>query len=85
MPLDIQKEAEEIQLFVVTREGVYRHEIVGIYDRYDYATEAALVAISEEDDDYHEFNVGKCTLGRTITDVENIAVFERKGEKISWR
>lgn len=85
MPLDIQKEVEEVKLYVVTREGVYRHEIVGVYDRQDIALEAAKTAIAEEDDDYHDFNVGECTLGCAITDVLNVAIFIKRGEEITWR
>jgi hypothetical protein len=72
-----------MQLFVVTKEGVYRHEIVGIYTDKGRAMGEAEVAIKAENDDYHEFYVSECEADKPIDDVECIARLKREKQGIS--
>jgi hypothetical protein len=46
-----------MKVFIVTREGVYRHEIEGVYLTEAEAREKALEALKSQGDDYHSFDV----------------------------
>jgi hypothetical protein len=60
-------------LFVVTREGVYRHEIVAVTRDLSTAVEKAHVVASHERDDYHFFDVSRIELDTISKDVELVA------------
>ena len=62
-------------LYVVTREGVYRHEILGIYTKSPNALAAAKAAAGKENDNYHDIVVSKCKVDEVIEDVEAIDRF----------
>lgn len=49
-------------LFIVTKEGIYRHDIVGVYESEALAREAAERSVRAEPDDYHDFYVIATTL-----------------------
>jgi hypothetical protein len=46
-----------VEGYLVVRTGVYRHEILGLYDTLRDARHKALTACYEETDDYHYFDV----------------------------
>jgi hypothetical protein len=46
-----------MKVFIVTREGVYRHEIEGVYPTEAEAREKALEVLKSQGDDYHAFDV----------------------------
>lgn len=74
-----------MKLFVVTVEGIYRHQIVGVYDSLEGADVCALEHIGAEKDDYHEVAVSQCESNTHITDVERLYVYLRKGRTVSRR
>jgi hypothetical protein len=51
-----------MELFCVTREGVYRHQIAGIWSNVTVASEAAVSIIRRECDDYHHYEIHRFTL-----------------------
>lgn len=51
-------------VFIVTKEGVYRHDIVGVFYREDAARVAAENAAKLEPDDYHAFQVTRMEIAR---------------------
>jgi len=55
-------------VYVVIKEGVYRHDIVGVWDSLDLAKAAAEGAIAAEKDDYHRFVVVETPLNLVGTD-----------------
>lgn len=71
------KEQAASLLYVVSYEGVYRQEILGVFDGEEKAVEAAELVISEEEDDYHEVHIGTCELNTLIEDVTNIHRFRK--------
>ena len=54
-------------VYVITREGVYRHETLGIYLDRDIAVLEAIEAIEAERDDYHDISVTEYGIGFPIT------------------
>jgi len=44
-------------VYIVTREGVYRHEIMGVFDSEKSADDHAVASLEREHDDYHEMRV----------------------------
>jgi len=59
-------EEEGRGLFVAVRQGIYRHEIIGIYRRLDQALLAGAQTIEEEPDHYHTAAVVEVRLGETL-------------------
>lgn len=57
-------------MFVVTREGVGRHEIVGVFTTLKKAESAAIEAVQAEPDNYHRF----CVIQLTINEVYKSSV-----------
>jgi len=55
-----------MELFVVVRTGVYDRGIVGVYDNADLAYEGFIKAKKHEDDEYHNFEIRKYELNKTI-------------------
>lgn len=49
-------------VFVVTKQGVYRHDIMGIYTVRGNAFRAARKALKLEHDEYHTFHVTEISL-----------------------
>ena len=50
-------ETKIMKLFIVTREGVYRHEIIGVFSTLTSAKEWALSTFMAEKDRYHSVHV----------------------------
>ena len=61
-------------IFIVIKEGVYRHEIKGVYGSLS-AAEARAGCLSA-DDDYHSFEVYEAVEGN-CEDVEHISWFRQ--------
>lgn len=79
-----------MKIFTVTKEGVYRHEIVGIYDNLSVAQERAhSEATKEGEDGYHEYWVCESYLNEDCKDVKQIMLYqgifewERVGQKLT--
>lgn len=66
-----------MNLYVVTREGVYRHEIIGIYSNEKLAIDRAK---SIKHDNYHTYNVSSCVLNKNIEDTLVLKTISSKGE-----
>jgi hypothetical protein len=61
--------------FTASKEGVYRHELLGLFATQEEAVAKALEACKNEVDDYHEFHVLKLTAnGETL-----LGVVSRRG------
>ena len=52
-------------LYIVFREGVYRHECGGVYSTEALAIEAAIALIKGENDDHHHYTIVPLTLDAT--------------------
>jgi len=70
-------------IYLVIKEGVYRHEVVGLYDSEDSAKGEAMRFIMAEPDDYHAVVVCKGPLNTQIKDVDEIYTLIRKGGVVS--
>ena len=55
-----------MELFVVVRTGVYDRGIVGVYDNKIDAINGFIEAKNYEDDEYHNFEIRKYELNKTI-------------------
>lgn len=78
------------EVFLVTKEGVYRHEIMGVYLTQQEAQKRA-IAIAGQDTDgwknrdgdgYHQFAVCKAVIGDDIQDVVAVKTYQRKVEHV---
>lgn len=64
------------QLFVVTREGIYRHEILGVFHSLEEAKACAL-ATAEAEDGYHDIAVGRIEVGKPVEDDTPVGRYTR--------
>ncbi len=73
------------KIYVVTREGVYRHEILGIFDKRHLAELAADEISQSEGDDYHYITVNEAPINQKIEDVDPVVHFQygKKPEKVA--
>jgi hypothetical protein len=69
-------------LNVVTKQGIYRHEIVGIYEDLMTAIGIARQSMQKEPDDYHEFHVSRCWVDTQIDDVKTYIRVSRHNKKV---
>lgn len=68
----------KITLYTVTRQGVYRHEILGVYDELDKAKLGAYSAIKDpECDGYHSYLVGEIGINTTVKDVKPLYEYSK--------
>lgn len=73
----------EMELYIVTCEGVYRHEILGIFDNEESAWKEAEERAKNDVDDYHNYDVSKCVLNNACEDVDRIGYTNKgKSERI---
>jgi hypothetical protein len=72
-----------MRIFAVSREGVYRHEIVGVYDDIELAIERGVNAAKEEWDDYHHFDVLEYTLNEDVMDGKLLAKISKHKDSIT--
>jgi hypothetical protein len=56
-----------MSVYVVFREGVYRHECGGVFSTFGKAKEAALALIKGEPDDWHHYVVHDLRMDETAT------------------
>lgn len=68
-----------MDVFIVTQEGVYRHNIAGVYLGEQSARAAAEAAIRAEPDDYHSFHVTRMVVGEPGEHL--VCKFTREDEK----
>ena len=61
-----------MKLFIVTKEGIYRHEILGVFSNIEKARKCAKIAYDNEVDKYHGFHIGITDLDKNIEDIEII-------------
>lgn len=59
-----------MKLYVVTKEGVYRHEILGIYTKIDLA-QKRVEEVDKLGDGYHSIEIGTCNINEPIEDIES--------------
>lgn len=64
-------------LYVLTCEGVYRHEILGIFSDKEIAISKAELLILEEEDGYHKIFIGVCPMNAVIEDTKTTIKFTR--------
>ena len=57
---------DDVELFVVVRMGVYDRGIVGVYDNKIDAMNGFIEAKNFEKDEYHDFEIRKYKLNKTI-------------------
>lgn len=50
-------------MFIVTKEGVYRHAILGLYKSEHQAKQRAIECSKSESDGYHDFCVSRVEFG----------------------
>ena len=60
------------ELFAVVKDGVFRHEIKGIFTTRALAMKAAILSCKDEYDDYHSFLVLKFNIDKHVKDGELI-------------
>ena len=68
-----------MEIYVVVIKGIYMQGIFGIFDNFEEAKEASLIAIRNERDDYHEFYIDKRVMNKH--GFEETIVFEVEREK----
>lgn len=64
------KQSERI--YLVVQQGVYRHDIRGVYTSSDKARKAARRAATEDKDSYHEYDVYEATPDEYVEDVRSV-------------
>jgi len=79
-----------MNVYTVTKEGVYRHEILGIFSTLAEAKKAANSNAEIDNDNYHTYDVTRFKLGKiyydknerreTYTDGVHIARFRKGGD-----
>ena len=52
----------QTEMYVVTKEGVYRHDILGIFNSLELANNHCDASFKNEKDDYHDIQVYKFDL-----------------------
>ena len=66
-----------MKLWAVTREGVYRHGICGIFTSQEAAEFQAWFSLMSEKDDYHSFDVLEFMANQGVEDGAEVASFTR--------
>ena len=59
-------------VYLVVQQGVYRHDIRGVYTSVDAAKVAAKRAATEDRDSYHEYEVYEATPDEYVEDVRRV-------------
>jgi len=70
------------KVYIVTREGVYRHEIIGVYLTLKSTRRAAITALDAEHDSYHDFHVIEYNVGVPINDDGKLLYIYKKDDGI---
>ena len=66
-----------MEIYVVVREGVYRHEILGLFSDADKAKDVAHTACEKDVDDYHTYDIYKGTVDQTVEDLVREGFYRR--------
>lgn len=70
-----------MKVYTITREGVYRHEILGAYASVYVAMEIACKETQKEDEDgYHTFVVSELEIGVPCEDATPLYFYQKKKE-----
>jgi len=69
-------------LYAVTKEGVYRHEIMGVYNDFNLAVNRAIDCMNSERDNWHQFDVLYFYLNEDMEDGKLAATISRRDGKI---
>jgi hypothetical protein len=72
-----------MEMFIITREGVYRHEILGLYTDYTTACEVADECARSDKDTYHTYVVSGIVVNQKIDDVEYRVSYKKEIERIT--
>ena len=59
-----------MNVYTVYKQGVYRHEILGVFDTLENARKRAFVAALGENDGYHDFMVAQSNLNDYVDDLK---------------
>ena len=70
-------------VYLVIKQGIYRHEITGIFERKTLALQSAYFDIKHERDDYHHYVIAEAELNTPIEDVKGILIIKRIDKKVS--
>jgi len=72
-------------VYLVIQQGVYRHDIRGVYTGKDRAIKAAERSAAEDRDDYHAYEVHETDLDQYVEDVRHTGLPEyfKKGHVYS--
>jgi hypothetical protein len=75
-------------MYICTMEGVYRHDILGLFSTIEKAIERGIYFVEkEEQDGYHEIHVSNIEEDESIKkgeDVYKVAIVKRVGFKSKW-
>jgi len=71
-------------VYIVTQEGNYRHDILGVYSSMSLARAAAVKAIDAETDDYHDYEISRAKIDELCV-AEGVGRYEKKVKTISYR
>ena len=74
---------ENINLYVIILDAVYRHNIKGTETDRDRAFTLAAAAIEAEDDDYHDVIVLEVPCGKLVDDGEEVLRLEGIENKVT--
>lgn len=59
-----------MNIYTVYMQGVYRHQILGVFDTLENARKRAFLGAMEEADGYHDFVVALCSLNEHLDDLK---------------
>lgn len=80
--LTVAEHPPQMTVYAVFREGIYRHECVGVFSSQDKAEDAARAAAALERDGYHQFQVHPFELDvayNTAAEPDAVAEFRKPG------
>ncbi len=73
----------EKYLYVIIKDGVYRHEIVGVCTNFNKADKIARESLLKERDCYHSFQIVKCLKNKKIQDGENLTIYRHEKDNFN--
>lgn len=70
-----------MKMYIVTREGVYRHEVLGLYVDIPAAKEAACKETDKENEDgYHRYLISEIEVGVDCEDAKALYYYQKSKE-----
>ena len=73
-----------MKLYIAIVQGVYRHEIIGVYNDKEKANKSAITWLDQETDDYHEVIISTVELNVDCCDCTEIIKFTQRGKKTKF-